>query len=102
MGAWILLLAVIFFGAAQDNSTPKTADSFYSGSVAEVNSEKIVVTRVVLGKQAENRTFIITSATKVEGKLRAKERVTVRYQTTEQGDVAVSIVVRTAQQKKKP
>jgi len=42
----------------------------------------------------------VTSGTKVEGRLRVKVRVTVRYVTDEDGDTATLIIVRTAQQLK--
>lgn len=61
---------------------------------------KITVARAILGKPPENRSFLITGETKVEGKLKMKARVTVGFKTSEQGDVAVRIIVRNTQQKK--
>jgi hypothetical protein len=82
----------------QDSST-QPADTFFAGIVLDTTSEKIVVSRVVLGK-TEKRQFRVTSGTKIEGKLRAKVRVTVRYVTDDDGDTATFIIVRTAQQLK--
>ena len=49
----------------------------------------------------EKRTFRVTPDTKVEGKLRMKVRVTVRYTSgDDEEDVATLIVVRTSQPKK--
>jgi hypothetical protein len=57
-----------------------------------------VVSRAVLGK-TEKREFKLTADTKVEGKLRTKVRVTVRYESGESGDTATLIVVRQADSK---
>ncbi len=73
---------------------------FFSGTIADMAPDKITVTRAVLGKPAEKKVFLIDPTTKVEGKMRAKVRVTVRYKTTEDGDVAKSILVRNPQAKK--
>ncbi|HVO99068.1 MAG TPA: hypothetical protein VMT15_13415 [Bryobacteraceae bacterium] len=75
-------------------------ETFFAGTVIETTSEKITVSRVVLGK-TEKREFRVTPETKTEGKLKAKVRVTVRYVTTDDGDTAELIVVRSSQQKKK-
>lgn len=96
MTAWILLLACLAW--AQDNSAPK--ETFLAGTVVEITAEKITVTRTVLGKKDENRTFKITPSTKVEGNVRAKDRVTVHYKSGDDGDVAVSIKLRQQQKKK--
>ena len=61
--------------------------------------DKITVFKTVLGKSSETRTFLITPETRVEGKLRAKARVTVRYMREEQGDRALHIIVRSSQKK---
>jgi len=53
----------------------------------------------VLGKSSETRTFLVTPETRVEGKLRVKARVTVRYTREEQGDRALHIIVRSSQKK---
>ena len=78
----------------------KKADSFFAGTVVESTAEKITVTRTVLGKP-ENRSFVVTPETKVEGRLRGRVRVTVRYISDDDGDTATMIVVRSAAAKKK-
>jgi hypothetical protein len=50
--------------------------------------------------RTENRTFRITPDTKVEGKLKVKVRVTVRYVGDDAGETAMLIVVRTSTFKK--
>jgi hypothetical protein len=90
--------------AADEVATGKTTDSFFAGTVAQSTSETITVARTVRGK-AESRTFNLTPQTKIEGKLAARVRVTVRYIADDDGDTATLIVVRgfprPAKQKKK-
>jgi hypothetical protein len=109
------MVAVTFAGSPQQGSTPqnpppqpKPANTFFAGALSECSAEKISVSRVVSGK-TENRTFKLTAQTKIEtaagakwdsGKLRVKQRVTVRYTTGDDGDVATLIVVRITQTKK--
>jgi hypothetical protein len=88
----------------QDPPEKKTEEpkpeTFFAGTVIESTPEKITVSRVVLGK-TEKRVFRVTPETKCEGKLKAKARVTVRYVTTDDGETAELIIVRSEQQKKK-
>lgn len=71
----------------------KKPDAFFSGAVVESTETTLVVTRTVLGKK-ELHSFAVTSDTKVEGRLRAGARVTVRYAPGDNGDSAILIVVR--------
>jgi hypothetical protein len=70
------------------------SDAFFAGTIVEAAPDRITVARTVLGK-TENRTFLTTAETKVEGKIAANARVTVRYISEEGGDRATMIVVRT-------
>ena len=72
----------------------------FSGTVAELSAEKVTVVRSTAGAKTERRTFLIRPETRVEGKLHVRERVTVGFVTTEDGDVAHLIVVRPPQPKK--
>jgi hypothetical protein len=72
---------------------PKYDDTF-SGSIIELSTSKITVSRSILGKPAEKRVFLITSETRIEGKCRLKQKVTIGFVTTDDGDVARLIVVR--------
>jgi len=63
----------------------------------EVSPVKITVSRSILGKPAEKRTFSLQPDTRIEGKLRVRARVTVGFVKTDDGDVARLVVVRTAQ-----
>jgi hypothetical protein len=73
---------------------------FFSGTIVQLPEGKITVSRAVLGKPAEERSFIINGDTKIEGKLKAKVRVTVGFKPSQDGDLAVRIIVRAAQSKK--
>ena len=77
-------------------SEPKYDDTF-SGPVVELSAAKITVSRSILGKPAEKRTFSIQSDTRVEGRLRVRAKVTVGFVTTDNGDIARLIVVRAVQ-----
>jgi hypothetical protein len=93
-----ILLLAIASAFAQDSSQQKKEDTFFAGTVASFDPQKVVVARSVSAK-TEQKTFRMTPETKVEGKLRAKVRVTVRYVTDEDGDIATLIVVRQTKQK---
>jgi len=77
-------------------SEPKY-DQTFSGLIVELSATKITVSRSILGKPAEKRTFSIKPDTRIEGKLRVHAKVTVGFVTTDQGDVARLVVVRPAQ-----
>ncbi|MDQ2950448.1 MAG: hypothetical protein M3Y27_31665 [Acidobacteriota bacterium] len=79
-------------------SEPQYEDTF-SGPIVEVSSEKIVVSRSILGQPPERRTFLIKPETKIEGKLRVKGKVTVGFVTSEGVEIARLIVVRTQPKK---
>jgi hypothetical protein len=77
------------FAQAQDD-----ADAFFSGTVLTNSPDRVTVTRRIQGKSPERRTFIINAGTTIEGQLKQNSRVTVRFATSEEGDVALSIIVR--------
>jgi hypothetical protein len=84
------------------SSEPKSSepkyDETFSGPIVEVSATKITVSRSILGKPAEKRTFSIKPDTRIEGKLRVRAKVTVGFVTTDDGeDVARLVVVRPAQ-----
>ncbi len=85
---------------AQEAEPSQPTYTFFAGTVEANTAEKLTVSRVVLGK-TEKRDFKITPATKVEGRLRARVRVTVRYESGDDGDTATLIVVRVATTPKK-
>jgi len=110
---WVLVVAVVLIGlpaSGQDpgnsqkaddaKSEPKYDDTF-SGPIVELTAVKITVSRSILGKPAEKRTFAIKPDTRIEGKLRVRAKVTVGFVVTDDGDVARLIVVRTTQRPEK-
>jgi hypothetical protein len=85
--------------AQETASAEQSSGEFFSGTITVLTDDKITVNRTALGKSSETRTFVITKSTKVEGKLRVKMRVTVRFTKDEDVDKALHIIVRTAQKK---
>jgi hypothetical protein len=80
---------------AQEQPPPNDTNyEFVSGTITDLPPGRIIVNRAVLGKPPEDRTFLITAETKVEGTLKNNARVTVGFKPTEEGDVAMRIIVR--------
>ena len=100
--AAILLLTPAFAQEPKQGSNPSEANyEFFSGTVVDLPEGRITVSRTVLGKAPESRTFIITADTKVEGSLKTDARVTVGFKSGEEGDIAVRIIVRPSNPPKK-
>ncbi|SRR5579883_653921 len=76
----------------------KSADAFFAGIVEEVTADHVSVSRVAQGK-TEKRDFHLTPGTKIEGRLRPRVRVTVRYTSGDDGDTATLIVIRASRPK---
>ena len=95
----MLLLAVLLPAFAQDapSSEPKPKDEFFSGAITAFDDTSVTVLRTVLGKNSETRTFLIAKETRIEGKLKLKAHVTVRYTRGDDGNHALRIIVRTVQ-----
>lgn len=90
----LLAMVAIAVPAQEQPPAAEPGFEFVSGTVAEFSEGRIVVNRAVIGKPPENRTFLITGDTKIEGKLRNGARVTVGFKPSDEGDVAVRIIVR--------
>lgn len=100
-----LVLCLVASGSTAQEPPPPTDGNyeFVSGTITDLPPGKIIVNRAVLGKPPEDRTFLITAETKVEGRLRTSARVTVGFKPSDEGDVAMRIIVRNATpQPKKP
>ncbi len=82
--------------AGDSKSEPKY-DQTFSGPIVEITATQITVSRSILGKPAEKRTFSVKPDTRIEGKLKVRVKVTVGYVTTDDGDVARLVVVRSSQ-----
>lgn len=93
----MLILAVSAFSWAADRpeSLPKPSPAFFSGFVDSYETGRITVRRSSLGTKEEFRSFTVTPETRVEGRIRPKSRVTVRFVAYDEEDrVALSILVR--------
>ena len=101
IGTLLLLspISSIPIRAQEDTHSEEPQSEFFSGVVTELAADKITVLKTVLGKNSDTRTFLITKETQVEGKLRLKARVTVRYAHEEDSNRALRIIVRNAQKK---
>jgi hypothetical protein len=102
LGALLLLMPPVASIPAKAQSAPpseRPRNEFFSGVITELAEDKITVFKSVVGKNAETRTFLITPETRVEGNLRLKARVTVRYTRDPEGDRALHIIVRASQKK---
>jgi hypothetical protein len=107
---WLLKLCLFLAFAAgspalmsgqEQELAPEPNTEFISGPVTDLSGGRIVINRAVLGKPPENRSFLVKPETKIEGRLRVNARVTVGFKPSEEGDVAVRIIVRAQQDDKK-
>ncbi|MCU1338724.1 MAG: hypothetical protein JWO19_4305 [Bryobacterales bacterium] len=90
-----IVLALAFFGtrgvAAQEDQ-----DNYFTGTLVENAADHLKVSRVLQGK-TEERVFHVNPQTKIEGgRLRLRERVTVRYISGDDSDTAILVIVRSA------
>jgi len=101
--ALLATIAVVYAGKplhSQEVESKPAAENFFAGTVTVCTAGKITVSRIVLGK-TEKRDFKLTADTKVEGKLKTNVRVTVRYESGDDADIATLIVIRANDSKKK-
>ena len=89
----LVLVCALLLPLAGEDASGQAVDTFFAGTVKESTPEKIVVGRTVRGK-AESREFRLRPSTKIEGVLADSVRVTVRYVSDDDGDIATLIVVR--------
>lgn len=86
------------YPAYSQQPVPKTAEpeshNFFSGTITSLSPDRITVVRKGLGKDSVTRTFVVDAATTIEGRLRVKAKVTVRFAQGENGERAVHIIVR--------
>jgi hypothetical protein len=82
--------------AAQDDQ-----DNYFTGTLVENAADHMKVSRVLQGKK-EERVFQVNAQTKVEGgRLRLRERITVRYVSADDKDTAILVIVRPTTKKEK-
>ncbi len=96
-----LFITLLLWGAvltwAQTPGAPPPAPAraqFFAGTVTELDEQHVTISRALVGRAPEARTFAINGKTKVNKlALKVKARVTVRYQHLSQGDVALEIQI---------
>ncbi len=65
---------------------------FFAGTVVELDANHIKVTRTLVGRPTESRSFAINPSTKMnKAAIKLHNRVTVRYKHLNDGDVALEI-----------
>lgn len=90
----LLMMSMAPVCAQEPTPAAEPEHEFVSGSVSELSPGRIVVNRAVIGKPPEDRAFLINADTKVEGTLKVGVRVTVGFKSSDEGEVAVRIIVR--------
>lgn len=83
--------------SAADSQKPAAviAEEIFSGTVTQFTDRSFTVVHTVPGRPPVTREFMRDGKTTIEGKLRNKVRVTVRYKALENGGfVALHIIVR--------
>jgi hypothetical protein len=78
--------------AAQDD---QDKDNYFTGTLVENAPDHLKVSRVLQGK-SEEHIFKVNAQTKVEGRLRLRVRINVRYIAGDNGDIAILVIVRPA------
>jgi hypothetical protein len=105
------LLAAVLFGTpaapaqapAAPSTTPLPKPQFFAGVVSEMDATHITISRTLVGRAPESRTFVINSATKINRTaVKVKTKVTVRYRRLAEGDVALEIQLRPLVRTPKP
>jgi hypothetical protein len=95
-----LFVAALTLGLAFYAQSGKKVDTFFAGTVTELTDRTVVISRTIQ-KKIDKRSFQLTPDTKIEGRLRPRVRVTVRYISGDDGYIATLIVVRPPQPAKK-
>ena len=91
-----LTTALAPFSRAQETppAQEKAPETFFSGNVVSVTTDKVTVSRRTLALTSVTRVFLLDARTQIEGTLKPKARVTVKFEKTDDGDRAVHIIVR--------
>jgi hypothetical protein len=71
---------------------PAARPQFFAGTVVEMDANHIKITRTLVGRPTESRSFAINPSTKMnKAAIKLHNRVTVRYKHLNDGDVALEI-----------
>lgn len=103
----LILLLAVEGARSQQSSAPAEGEEkepeyqFFSGSVVEFSEERLTVRRAVRGQEERTQTFLLRPETRIEGRIAVDARVTVGFQPSEAGDVAVRVIVRSNPDKSK-
>jgi hypothetical protein len=73
-------------------STPKHL--LFGGTVTQLDTQRITVSRTLPGKTPEHRTFLINAKTRMTRAIKLRSLVTVRYRHLPEGDIALEILLR--------
>lgn len=95
--AVVMLLALPAASRPRQDTVPQDAPAkanIFSGIVTAVSPNSITVNRKGLGPDSVTHTFAMDGNTRVEGKLRVRAKVTVLFAATDEGMLAVRIIVR--------
>jgi len=77
---------------SQSAAQPAARPQFFAGTVVELDASHIRVTRTLVGRPTESRSFAINPSTKMnKSAIKLHNRVTVRYKHLNEGDVALEI-----------
>ena len=90
---FVFFLGFLAVGCFAQDTPPENPDNF-SGTVISVSDNKITVNRRSWTRDTVTKTFIIEASTKIEGKIKPKVRVTVRFVVEENEARAIHIIVR--------
>ncbi len=74
----LLLPAIVPAQDSEQNKNPPAGDIF-SGTVTILQPDSVTVVRKVAGRPVVTRTFGLDSKTRIEGRLKARARVSVRF-----------------------
>jgi len=93
--AALLLVCSLAIPGVLRSQEPEPAAPIFSGTVTQLTDRSLTVVRKAPGQKPVTREFTRDGSTTVEGKLRNRARVTVRYKALDDGGfVAVHIIVR--------
>ena len=92
----LLIIILSFALGAGCLAAQEDQDNYFTGTLVENAPDHLKVSRVLQGK-AEERVFKLNTQTKIEGgRLRLRERVTVRYVSGDDSYTAILVIIRPA------
>jgi hypothetical protein len=80
--------------AGNQSAPVRPKAQFFAGIVTDLSRGRVTVSRSLVGRPRESRTFLIRPETKLSRPLKVRARVTVRYRHLPEGDVALEIQFR--------